>query len=122
LFSRVQLASLYPDSQSLLVLDTTHTPPIPLPLKLGDANLDGFPDFMAIVGSGKDRVPSLVFSVPCAQNVIGCSPSGAGRRGWKVAKKGAESLNAIKDARAVSFLDLDEDVCTCSLFSAAETI
>lgn len=111
---------MYPAPQSLLVLDTSHTPPLPLPLKLGDANLDGFPDFMAIIGSGKDRVPSLVYSVPCAKDVVGCSPSGSGRRGWKVATKGVETLNAIKDARAVSFLDLDEDVSFSS--STTETI
>ncbi|KAF9464632.1 hypothetical protein BDZ94DRAFT_1256197 [Collybia nuda] len=109
LFSRFPLSSLYPNSQSLLALDVTHAPPLPLPLKLGDANLDGFPDFMAIVGSGEDRVPTLVYSVPCAKDVVGCSPNGSGRRGWKVAQKGAEPLNAIKDARAVSFLDMDED-------------
>ena len=36
--------------------------------------------------------------------------NGAGRRGWKVVKTGVESLQAINDARSVSFLDLDEDV------------
>lgn len=95
------------------MLDTTFSPPIPLPLKLGDANLDGFPDIIAITGSGNDRVPGLVFSVPCSKGVVGCSASGTGRRGWSVAKKGAEPLNTIKDARAVSFMDLDEDVCVC---------
>jgi integrin alpha FG-GAP repeat containing protein 1 len=98
------------------VLDTTFSPPIPLPLKLGDVNLDGFPDMIAITGSGNDRTPGLVFSVPCAKDVAGCSASGTGRRGWLVAKKGAESLNTIKDARGLSFLDLDEDVwefCSC---------
>lgn len=108
LFSRFPLSSLYPSS-SLLVLDTTFSPPIPLPLKLGDANLDGFPDIVAITGSGNDRVPSLLFSVPCAKDVVGCSASGTGRRGWHVARKGAEPLAKIKDARAVSFVDLDED-------------
>lgn len=110
LFSRFPLSSLYPSS-SLLVLDTTFSPPIPLSLKLGDANLDGFPDIIAITGSGNDRVPGLVFSVPCAKDVAGCSASGTGRRGWSVAKDGAEPLNRIKDARVVSFIDLDEDVC-----------
>ncbi|RDB23975.1 T-cell immunomodulatory protein [Hypsizygus marmoreus] len=109
LFSRFAVSLLYPDSPSLLVFDTTYNPPLPIPLKLGDANLDGFPDFLAIIGSGKDRVPSLVFSMPCAPGIVGCSSSGAGRRGWQVATKGAESLAAIKDARALSFLDMDED-------------
>ncbi|KAF5386695.1 hypothetical protein D9615_001974 [Tricholomella constricta] len=109
LFVRFPLSALYPESPSLLALDTTYTPPIPLAIKLGDANLDGFPDLLLITASGKDRSPSLVYSVPCAAGVVGCSKNGAGRRGWDVAKKGADPLKSVKDARAVSFLDLDED-------------
>ena len=46
---------------------------------------------------------------------MGCAADGSGRRGWTVAKKGAEYLDAVKDARGVSFLDMDEDVsCRCS--------
>ncbi|KAG5636137.1 hypothetical protein H0H81_009019, partial [Sphagnurus paluster] len=109
LFVRFPLSALYPDSPSLLALDTTYSPPLLVSLKLGDANLDGFPDFLIILGSGKERFPSLVLSVPCAPGVVGCPSNGAGRRGWEVAKKGVESLTTIRDARAVSFLDLDED-------------
>jgi len=93
-------------------LDTSYTPPIPLPLKLGDANLDGFPDFLAIIGSPSkhDRTPKLFLSVECGTaGAVGCS-GGKGRRGWTQVKKGVESLDAIKDARGVAFLDLDEDV------------
>jgi integrin alpha FG-GAP repeat containing protein 1 len=66
---------------------------------------------LAIVGSAKNQTPTMVFSEPCAPGVVGCSTSGTGRRGFEVAKKGVEVLHAITDARAVSFLDLDEDVC-----------
>jgi integrin alpha FG-GAP repeat containing protein 1 len=37
---------------------------------------------------------------------------GTGRRGWMMVTKGVEILNNIKDARSLSFLDMDEDVCT----------
>ena len=61
--------------------------------------------------SGKrERVPSLVFSVPCADGVAGCVSNEREKRGWKVASHGAETLEDIKDARGVSFLDMDEDV------------
>ncbi|KAF8061672.1 hypothetical protein FPV67DRAFT_1673289 [Lyophyllum atratum] len=109
LFVRFALSSLYLDSPSLLALDVTHKPPIPQPIRLGDANLDGFPDLLFVIGSGQARIPGLVFSVPCASGVVGCSSNGSGRRGWAVAKKGTDTLDAIKDARSVSFLDLDED-------------
>ncbi|PFH53586.1 hypothetical protein AMATHDRAFT_137318 [Amanita thiersii Skay4041] len=109
-FVRFPLKSIFPGSTSLLVADTTFQPPLPIPLKLGDANLDGFPDLLAITVNGKERVPNLVFSVPCTAGVVGCgSKTGSGRRGWSVAKKGVEVLQDIKDARSVSFLDIDED-------------
>ncbi|KAG6917026.1 hypothetical protein DXG01_004152 [Tephrocybe rancida] len=100
---------LYSDPVSLLATDTSHTPPLPLPFNLGDANLDGFPDLLLIIGSGKDRIPSLIFSVPCAAGVVGCSAGGSGRRGWALPQKGADPLSTISDARGASFLDLDED-------------
>ena len=92
------------------MLDTTFNPPLPVSIKLGDANLDGFPDFLIITGSGKDNIPSLVYSVPCTVGVVGCVDDSSGKRGWKVATQGVESLQAVKDARSLSFLDMDEDV------------
>jgi len=98
---------------SLLVLDTTQNPPLPIPIKLGDANQDGFPDLLAIVvsgtGSKKSHTPQLAFSVPCASGVGGCDKDGHGRRGWSVVTKGAGPLKSVQDARSVSFLDMDED-------------
>ncbi|KAJ7665373.1 hypothetical protein DFH06DRAFT_311965 [Mycena polygramma] len=103
-FVSFPISSLFPGA-SLVVLDTTQVPPLPIALKLGDANLDGFPDMLLIVASGQDHVPKMLFSVPCsAKGAVGC-----GKRGWKVATKGTESLDAVKDARGVSFLDMDED-------------
>jgi len=109
-FVRFPVSSVFPSTSSLLVYDTTFTPPIPIPLKLGDADLDGFPDMLAISAQGHDRTPRLVYSVPCAAGLGGCSKSGTGRRGWKIATKGVEPLENIKDARSITFLDTDEDV------------
>ncbi|KAJ7771527.1 hypothetical protein B0H16DRAFT_1513818 [Mycena metata] len=103
-FVRIPIKTLFPGA-SLVVLDTTQIPPLPISLKLGDANLDGFPDLLLIIASGQDHVPKMLFSVPCdSSDAIGC-----GHRGWSVATKGIETLDAIKDARSVSFLDMDED-------------
>jgi integrin alpha FG-GAP repeat containing protein 1 len=77
---------------------------------LGDPNIDGFPDLLIITGSGKDRIPSLVYSVPCTVGVAGCAKGGSEKRGWKVATQGVETLQAVKDARSLSFLDMGEDV------------
>ncbi|EGO21825.1 hypothetical protein SERLADRAFT_363011 [Serpula lacrymans var. lacrymans S7.9] len=96
-------------SSSLLLYDTTNTPSIPIPIKLGDANLDGFPDFLLIAASGDSHTPKLLFSEPCAKGLAGCDQNGHGRRGWKLVSKGAETLETIKDARGAAFLDMDED-------------
>lgn len=91
---------------------------MPVPLKVGDANQDGFPDILAIVASGtgsrRPRTPYLALSVPCEKGIAGCSSDGHGRRGWKVVRKGTDPLKNVQDARSVAFLDMDEDV---SIFS-----
>ena len=121
-FVRIPLSDIFPPSSKsptspgLLVLDTTQNPPIPVPIKLGDVNQDGFPDFLAVVvtGTGKrrQRTPQLVLSVPCSKNVAGCNGDGSGKRGWHTVKKDVDPLHAIQDARSVAFLDMDEDVCS----------
>jgi integrin alpha FG-GAP repeat containing protein 1 len=103
------LQSLFPNAPSLLVQDTTFSPPLPVSLKLGDANLDGFPDMLLITVSGSHRVPNLLYSVPCGPGVAGCVEH-TGGRGWHVADKGVQALSSVSDARSVTFLDMDEDV------------
>ncbi|KAH7914077.1 hypothetical protein BJ138DRAFT_1144581 [Hygrophoropsis aurantiaca] len=109
-FVQVPLSSILGSpSSSLLVQDTTFSPPIPLPIKLGDANLDGFPDLLFITDTNGMRTPKLVFSVPCGKGVPGCGKNGEGKRGWSILTKSAESLENVKDARGAAFLDMAED-------------
>lgn len=97
-------------SPSLLVLDTTFSPPLPVLPRVGDANLDGFPDLLLITSTTLDRArrPRLIFSEQCGKGIEGCDVPGA-RRGWKEATRGVEPLQSIGDARGVAFLDMDED-------------
>ncbi|CAE6446827.1 unnamed protein product [Rhizoctonia solani] len=135
-YSIIPLSSILPNHDSLLLTDTSHNPPLPVPLRIGDANLDGYPDVLAVVvgEASVDRVPVLLFSVPgkegpsmSAANVLDVKPhvqqrfgitgnmttaatSGTHhRRFFKSAKHGAEALAQITDARGVAFVDLDED-------------
>ncbi|KAI0689777.1 hypothetical protein BC835DRAFT_1407738 [Cytidiella melzeri] len=116
-YVRIPVSDMFPTSDSsaslLLVMDTSQTPAVPIPIKLGDVNQDGFPDLLAIVASGtgtrSDRTPHLVYSVSCAKGVPGCGTNGIGRRGWSLLQKGAEVLSSVKDAWSVAFLDMDED-------------
>ncbi|CAK5279256.1 unnamed protein product [Mycena citricolor] len=107
IFVRIPITSIVPDS-SLLVYDTTQIPALPLALKLGDANLDGFPDMLLIVVSNQNHIPRLLLSTACAHGIAGCD-QGPKKRGWAVASKGTEALDKVQDARGVAFLDMDED-------------
>jgi len=98
---------------SLLLSDVTFTPPIPLGLKPGDADLDGFPDLLAIVigSDGDAHTPRVLSNVQCSSGVPGCGAGGKGRRGFNAAGGNEiELLEEIKDARGVAWVDLDEDV------------
>ncbi|KAF8123775.1 hypothetical protein EV363DRAFT_1179119 [Boletus edulis] len=94
---------------SLLVLDTTFFPPLQLPVRLGDTNLDGFPDLLVIAATADRHTPKLLISEPCRKGLAGCDTNGYGRRGFRLLQKGAESLEAVYDARGVTFIDMDED-------------
>ncbi|GBE82743.1 integrin alpha N-terminal domain-containing protein [Sparassis latifolia] len=116
-FARIPISDIFPPTRgsippSLLVLDTTQRPAVPVPLKLGDINQDGFPDILAITSSTtsseKASTPHLIMSVPCGTGIAGCSTKGA-RRGWSPVHKGVQPLQNVKDARSVAFLDMDED-------------
>ncbi|KAG9121544.1 hypothetical protein FRC07_002449 [Ceratobasidium sp. 392] len=134
-YSIIRLSDILPQQTSLLLTDTSHTPPLPLPLRLGDANMDGYPDILTVtVGrAGVDRVPVLLYNLPgkhsgsSVRRWLGERDTGVqslfavgnvtaaakdmktARRTFKPVKSGAEALGEIKDARGVAFLDLDED-------------
>ncbi|PCH38397.1 integrin alpha N-terminal domain-containing protein [Wolfiporia cocos MD-104 SS10] len=118
-FVRFPLSDLFPPPQGssmtpgLLVLDTTQTPPLPVPIKIGDVNQDGFPDLVAIVvtgtGSTTSRTPRLAFSAPCTSGVAGCKSHNNEKRGFTTVKKGTQALKNIVDARSVALFDMDED-------------
>lgn len=97
-------------SSSLLVLDTTFSPSLPLPVRLGDTNLDGFPDLLVIAATADRHTPKLLISEPCTKGLAGCDANGQGRRGFRLLQKGAETLEAVYDARGVTYIDMDEDV------------
>jgi integrin alpha FG-GAP repeat containing protein 1 len=72
--------------------DTTHTPPLPLPIKIGDGDLDGFPDLLFIVVTKDDkRVPKLAWSVRCGTGEPGC-PAIQSQSSIKRFKEGTKRL------------------------------
>lgn len=104
------------DRVGLLMLDTTYSPPIPIGIKTGDADLDGFPDLLPIIAHngalyGIATTPWVLQSIPCTDRIkknLGKCPSG--RRFFEPVTSHVDPLRAITDARGVAFLDMDEDV------------
>lgn len=93
----------------MLLFDTTFSSPLPVPLRIGDIDLDGFPDLVPIVVRQDGSVtPYVLLSHPCSTGANGCS--GSFGRSFGVLSKDTDALTKIKDARGVAFLDIDEDV------------
>ncbi|EIW85541.1 hypothetical protein CONPUDRAFT_118448 [Coniophora puteana RWD-64-598 SS2] len=108
-YTRVPFSSFIPGTTGPVVLDTTFSPSLPLPVRIGDANLDGYPDLAFIFATTDNaHTPALLFSEDCSHNAAGCSNKN-GKRGWRRVTKGADALGRIRDAKGVAFLDVDED-------------
>ncbi|XP_001370150.1 T-cell immunomodulatory protein [Monodelphis domestica] len=79
--------------------------PIPITLHIGDYNMDGYPDALAILRntSGSNQQAFLLENVPC--NNASCERAG---RMFKVYWE-LSDLNQIKDAVVATFFDIYED-------------
>ncbi|OWT41807.1 hypothetical protein C362_00168 [Cryptococcus neoformans Bt1] len=112
-FTSIPLSELLPDSLNPGIL--LHPPSdssILLPLRPGDFNVDGFPDFLFIISddtkSSESTQVKILENTPCAKGVIGCKKGT--KRGWRLGHgKGWYDLEEITDAVGASWLDLDED-------------
>ena len=107
-----------------LLIHPLTTPSIPLPLRPGDHNIDGFPDLVIIVANSTGS-PGGIFgtsrrsgtqvrileNVPCGKGIAGCDSAHSTRRGLRVAAgRGWEALDEIWDVSGASWIDIDDDV------------
>jgi len=82
-------------------------------LRVGDYNLDGYPDILIILGTARGATTvRLLQSETCSSSSSKeCGKAAEkGRRRFREVKKGAEALTAMEDVRGASFMDIDEDV------------
>lgn len=101
-----------------------HDPSIPLPIRVGDYNIDGYPDLLLLFYNITAAPPGPFggrksgTQVKILENVA-CSTSGGGVRGCERGHqrglrlgfgKGWEALDGIWDATGASWMDLDDDV------------
>jgi len=117
----IPLSSILPTSgDPQLLLHVPGEPNIPLPLRPGDFNVDGFPDLLLTIHNST-AAPGVITrkaghqvrvleNVPCGNGVAGCEGRKSGR-GFKVGGgSGWEVLDDIWDASGASWLDVDDDV------------
>jgi integrin alpha FG-GAP repeat containing protein 1 len=117
-YVRFPLSDLLPGS--LVVQDPTFSiggSPLHVPIRLGDADVDGFPEMLLTVYSTDSHnagrtSPVLVSNVPCTSaDIAGCGGKvDTTRRGWQVLQLGTQVLSGVSDARSAAFIDIDEDV------------
>jgi integrin alpha FG-GAP repeat containing protein 1 len=102
------LDQLIPDirSPSLVMLDTTQTPALPLPLRIGDYNMDGYPDLLAVIAHGGGTQAKLLESLPCRPHHKECATG----RTFRAPAKGTAALDVVLDVRVATFFDVDDDV------------
>ena len=84
---------------------------IPIPLRVGDFNNDGYPDLLVATDRSGVR---LLKSVPCTAEMCGAKAVAERRRGFEDVTFGTESVRGLMGRGVVglggAFMDLDEDV------------
>lgn len=88
------------------MFDTTFNPSLPLPLRLGDVNMDGFPDVLLVVSTSSGTQVRVLESVACGPQYKECRSG----RTFRVPPRGTAALDAITDVKLASFIDVDDDV------------
>lgn len=134
--SSVPLASVLSSvGDPQLLLHLPGDPSIPLPLRPGDYNVDGFPDLLLTIsnstaapgggllsGSSSRKAghqARVLENVPCAKGLPGCEGK-KDRRTFAVGQgAGWEALDEIWDASGASWLDVDDDVSPLSISAKA---
>ncbi|CAJ0759893.1 10560_t:CDS:10, partial [Entrophospora sp. SA101] len=97
------------DGGTIVTKDRSFNGILPVPIRIGDYNLDGFPDLLVISEKNSESLVSLLQSTACTLEL--CDPLAvkAQRRTFFKVVDGAHSLNKIKNAKGAAFFDIDED-------------
>ena len=103
------LKDIFPDEKGLVMSDDTFkAQTLPISIKIGDVNLDGFPDLLVVTydQKGHKRARLLRSELGSIENT---------RCFLKATDSGLKTLDDITDVRVASFIDIDEDVRQVSI-------
>ncbi|CAG8552359.1 22065_t:CDS:10, partial [Racocetra persica] len=104
-YSIIDISNELPDDGVIVTKEGN----LPIPIRIGDYNFDGYPDILVISSSGSTYRASLFQSVPCTNQKCNSLEVESQRRTFTRVVDGASALNDITDARSAAFMDLDED-------------
>ncbi|KAK9767766.1 hypothetical protein K7432_002149 [Basidiobolus ranarum] len=83
---------------------------LPVPLRIGDYNLDGHPDILLVTSQGKGASQlHLLQNEPCNSKHCPQAAINANRRTLIAVSSGLDDLNKITNPKAGAFFDIDED-------------
>ncbi|RHZ82632.1 hypothetical protein Glove_106g45 [Diversispora epigaea] len=105
----LDLSSQLPEGEKILTLDTDFKGTLPVPIRVGDYNLDGYPDLLVVTYSSSSSHVTLLESYLCTISYCYQAAVTAKRREFKQVSDGASALSDISDAKSATFYDLDED-------------
>ncbi|RUS19475.1 hypothetical protein BC937DRAFT_87413 [Endogone sp. FLAS-F59071] len=99
------------NGETLLMNDNAFKGGLPVPVRIGDYNLDGYPDLLLIStpNSGSTSHVILLESVLCTLDTCSSHAVAAERRTFVKVVKGANVLTSMANPRAAAFFDIDED-------------
>lgn len=120
-YSSFSLEDILPSRPYIVTEDSSFAGQLPLALKLGDYNKDGYPDILLIASdsSGADQgSPVMLESVSCTKKRCGLQADQSSRRAFAPVGVRPNVLDDIDDAKVVSFVDIDEQVGLLPSFTA----
>lgn len=94
------------DNEHVLTEDPNFRGHLPVPVHIGDYNLDGYPDLLVTTNQ---RV-LLLQSILCNSSLCASSAQLASKRTFAVVTTGADILNKMSSPTQAAFFDIDEDV------------
>ncbi|CAG8489897.1 1394_t:CDS:10 [Acaulospora colombiana] len=108
-YLELDLSDELPEDEEITLLDTSFRGTLPIPIRIGDYNLDGYPDLLISTSSQSSSHVSLLKSVLCTSITCNKAAGDARRRTFTRVIDGASPLNDISNAVSSAFYDLDED-------------
>lgn len=98
--------TLLGDNEHILTEDSNFRGQLPVPVRTGDYNLDGYPDLLVTTNQ---RV-LLLESILCDASLCSSSAQSASKRTFTAVTTGADILNKMSNPTQAAFFDIDEDV------------